>query len=79
MTDESLSNIDSGNVAGLIYIYLRKVFDTINHRIMIEKLPAYGVAVDNWNWYCSYLDSRSQYVQWQGKTSEQNSITVGMQ
>ncbi len=78
MTDEWLSNIDSGNVTGLIYIHLRKVFDTVNRHIMIQKLTAYGVAGDSWNWFCSYLDSRSQYVQWQGETSEQKSITVGV-
>ncbi len=47
MTDEWLSNIDSGNVTGLIYIDLRKAFDTVNHHIMIEKLTAYGVAWDS--------------------------------
>ncbi len=46
---------------------------------MIPKLTAYGVAGDRWNCFCSYLDSRSQYVQWQGETSEQkSSITVGV-
>ncbi len=69
MTDEWLSNIDSGNVTGLIYIDLRKAFDTVNHRIMIQKLTGYGVAGDSWNLFCSYLDSRSQFVQWQGETS----------
>ncbi len=38
MTDEWLSNIDSRNVTGLIYIDLRKVFDTVNHCIIIQKL-----------------------------------------
>ncbi len=78
MTDEWLSNIDSGNVTGLIYIALRKAFDIVNHHIMIQKLTAYGVAGDSWNWFYSYLKSRSQYVQWQGETSEQKSINVGV-
>ncbi len=78
MTHEWLSNIDSGNVTGLIYKNLRKAFDTINHHIMIQKLAEYSVAGISWNWFCSYLDSRSQYVQWQGETSEQKSITVGV-
>ncbi len=65
-------------VTGLIYIDLRKVFYNVNHRIMIQKLAAYGVAGDSWNWFCSYLESRSQYVQSQGETSEQKSITVGV-
>ncbi len=45
---------------------------------MIQNLTAYGVARDSWNWFCTYLDSRSQYVQLQGETSEQKSITVGI-
>ncbi len=40
MIDEWLSNIDSGNVTGLIYIDIGKAFDTVNHRIMIQKLTA---------------------------------------
>ncbi len=76
MIDDRLSNIDSGNVTGLIYIDLRKAFDTVNHRIMIQKLASYGVSEDSWNWFCSYLDSRSQYFQWQGETSVLKTITV---
>ncbi len=45
---------------------------------MIQKLTEYDVAGDSQSWFCSYLDSRSQYVQWQGETSEQKSITVGV-
>ncbi len=45
---------------------------------MIHKLTTYGVAGDCQNWFCSYLYSTSQYVQWQGETSEQKSITVGV-
>ncbi len=56
MTDEWLSNIDIGNVTRLIYIDLRKAFDIVNHHIMIQKLVAYGVAGDSWNWFCSYVD-----------------------
>ncbi len=52
MTDDWLSNIDSGNVTGLIYIDVRKAFDTVNHRIMIQKLAAYGRSGDSWNQFC---------------------------
>ncbi len=45
---------------------------------MIHKLAAYGVAGESLNWFCSYLDSRSQYVQWQGERSEQKSIIMGV-
>ncbi len=43
MTDNSLCNIDQGNITGLIYINLKEAFDTINLTITIKKLAAYGV------------------------------------
>ncbi len=61
-----------------VYIDLQKAFDTVNHTIMIQKLAAYGVRGTSWNWFSSYLDSRSQLVMWQGESSNTQSITVGV-
>ncbi len=47
MTDEWMSNICGGNVTGLIYIDIRKAFDTVSHHIMIQKRAAYGVLGDS--------------------------------
>ncbi len=44
MTDDWLCNIDQENITGLIYIDLKKAFDTVNHTIMIQKLAVYGVS-----------------------------------
>ncbi len=65
MTDDWLREIDRGNMIGLLYIDLKKAFDTVNHRIMIQKLAAYGVVGESWDWFCSYLDKRSQLLMWQ--------------
>ncbi len=62
----------------MICIDLKKAFDTVDHTIMIQKLAAYGVRGTNWNWFSSYLDSRSQLVMWQGESSNTQSITVGV-
>ncbi len=44
-----ICNIDQGNITGLIYIDLKKDFDTVNHTIVIQKLAAYGVRGTRWN------------------------------
>ncbi len=44
MNDEWLSNVDSGNVTGLIYIDIKKAFDSVSHSIIIQKRAAYCVA-----------------------------------
>ncbi len=78
MTDDWLCNIDQGNITGLIYIGLKKAFDTVNHTIMIQKLAAYGVRGTSWNWFSSYPDSRSQLVMWQGESSNTKYTTIGV-
>ena len=78
MTDEWLDNIDNGKITGLIYVDLRKAFDTVNHEYLLQKLVAYGVSEESWYWFCTYLTKRTQQVHWQGETSQRQDITVGV-
>ena len=36
-------NIDNGLINGVIFIYLKKAFDTIDHKILLRKLASYGI------------------------------------
>ena len=40
LTDKILTGFDSGLLTGMILIDLQKAFDTINHDILLRKVPA---------------------------------------
>ena len=47
-----------------IFLYLKEAFDTVNHKILINKLYSYGI------WFKSYLKSKSQYVTYNENKSD---------
>ena len=59
-TDILLSNMDEGKFSGVVYLDLKKAFDTVDHKILILKLKAAEVFGLTLNWFHSYLTSRCQ-------------------
>ena len=59
-TDEVLSNMDKGLVNGVVFIDLKKAFDTVDHVILLGKLKSLGISSNNLEWFHSYLSSRYQ-------------------
>ena len=45
-----------------VYIDLKKVFDTVSHKILLTKLEHYGIRGLALNWFSSCLSNRSQFV-----------------
>ena len=61
-----------------IFPDLSKVFDTLNHDILLTKLRYFdteGVAL---NWFQSYLTKRTQYVQYNDTSSSIREIETGV-
>ena len=53
-------NIDNGLINGVIFIDLKKAFDTIDHKILLRKLVSYGIDHTALKWFDSYLSDRQQ-------------------
>ncbi|XP_065658136.1 uncharacterized protein LOC136082650 [Hydra vulgaris] len=49
-----------------IFIDLSKVFDTVDHIILLSKLEIYGIRNSNMAWFKSYLYNRKQYISYEG-------------
>ena len=58
LSEKNKCTLDSGNVGCGIFIDLQKAFDTVNHRILLQKLEHYGIRGIALQWFQSYLHDR---------------------
>ena len=61
-----------------MFIDLKKVFDTVNHKILLEKLKLYGIRGTPLSWFESYLKDRKQRVSIGGMYSSERVINTGV-
>ena len=53
-----------------MFVDLKKTFDTVNHRIIINKLDYYGIRRKPLDWLISYLNDRQQFLQYNESKSD---------
>ena len=63
---------------GLIFIDLKKAFDTVDHKILLHKLDHYGFRGHINIWLSSYLQGRSQTTQLGPHISKRLDSTCGV-
>lgn len=71
-------NIDKGFVNAVVFLDLKKAFDTVDHEILLSKLSYFGIHGTTLGWFSSYLENRSQLCQVNGKTSSPASMKCGV-
>lgn len=60
--NQSLSALNNSNIILGIFIDFSKAFDTINHRILLNKLETYYFSSDTIKFFKSYLSNRTQQI-----------------
>ncbi|MGE5862423.1 MAG: RNA-directed DNA polymerase, partial [Nitrososphaerales archaeon] len=78
MIDKITDAMDNNKFSIGIFVDLSKAFDTINHKILFNKLEYYGIRGIALNWFKSYLQNRKQYVEYNKTKSSQLPITCGV-
>ena len=78
LTEDIRSELDRGQITGLVLMDLSKAFDSIPHPLFISKLHAYGMTCSALNLISSYLIERKQRVKLRGCTSDWAPITKGV-
>ena len=78
VTDKIFQDVDKKKLPLAIFLDFSKAFDTIDHRILLDKLAYYGITGTALNWFRSYLKDRSQFVQYKDKSSCKSTITTGV-
>ena len=70
--------LDNGKCAVGIFVDFQKAFDTVDHRILLDKLYCYGIRGTAHEWFVSYLSSRQQSVMYNGHASELKVVRCGV-
>ena len=76
--DYVASNIAKGHISTCIYLDLARAFDTVNIKILLRKLPRYGIDGNSLDLLTSYLSHRRHQLKYKGITSGQQDVTCGV-
>ena len=78
LVDKITKVIDKGEYPISVFLDLSKVFDTINHKILIKTLEYYGIRGISQQWFENYLMNRKQIVKYNQVRSKEMTITSGV-
>ena len=62
LVDKLVRAMEKGEFVLGIFLDFSKAFDTVDHKILFEKLEYCGIRGTALDWFVSYLDNRQQYV-----------------
>ena len=77
-TDTWAYNIDFGKTNAVVFLDLKKAFDTVDHEIFLSKLSHYGICGNASKWFKLCLENRTQMCSINGSLSNNHPLTCGV-
>ena len=74
LIDEITEALDQGNCVIGVFIDFSKAFDTVDHKVLLQKLKLYDIQGTANQWFHDYLCNRYQYVTYNDMKSKQEII-----
>ena len=71
-------SLDLGGAVGALFLYRRKAFDTVNHKVLLTKISKYNFCNGAMKWVESYLTNRSQSVSINNHRSKSLQLPTGV-
>ena len=62
LVDQFRNSFESKQYSLGVFVDFSKVFDTVNHKLLIYKLESYGIRGKNLLWFISYLINQTQFI-----------------
>ena len=78
LVEDTYDSFDNKNNLISVFIDFRKAFDTVNHKILLDKLKSYGIRGLTNKFLESYLVDRLQCVNFNSFKSNINKINIGV-
>ena len=73
-----VKSFENNDIACCIFLDFAKAFDTVNHKILVDKLENFGIRGMALNWFKSYLYKRQQVVKINNIYSQPMEIKCGV-
>jgi hypothetical protein len=78
LVDKISQALDNGEYVIGLYLDFSKAFDTVDHKILLQKLEHYGIRGVALDWFKSYLENRKQCVDINGTLSDLCHLSCGV-
>ena len=72
------TSIDNRKLVGILFLDLKRAFETIDRNILLIKLSKYGISGVVLKWFKSYLTNRKQRVKYNKEFSDEINIDYGV-